>query len=43
MAVADLERGDADMAVRYGPGEFPGLDACASSPTTSFRSAARGS
>jgi LysR family glycine cleavage system transcriptional activator len=26
MALADLERGDADMAVRYGPGEFPGLD-----------------
>jgi LysR family transcriptional regulator, glycine cleavage system transcriptional activator len=25
MALADLERGDADMAVRYGPGEFPGL------------------
>lgn len=26
MALADLERGDADMAIRYGPGEFPGLD-----------------
>ena len=26
MALADLDRGDADMAVRYGAGEFPGLD-----------------
>jgi LysR family transcriptional regulator, glycine cleavage system transcriptional activator len=25
MAVADLARGDADMAVRYGSGDFPGL------------------
>ena len=26
MALADLGRGDADMAVRYGAGEFPGLE-----------------
>jgi LysR family transcriptional regulator, glycine cleavage system transcriptional activator len=26
MALADFSRGDADMAVRYGAGEFPGLD-----------------
>ena len=26
MGLADLDRGDADMAVRYGAGEFPGLD-----------------